>query len=65
MNSPSIKLLLTGPPGCGKTTVMATVAAKGGGLIGQVRARPDIEIVAVTAENRDCLPNELVRRIQT
>jgi nucleoside-triphosphatase len=39
--------------------VLATVAAKGGGFIAGVKARPDIEIVTVTAANRDRLPDEL------
>ena len=44
--------------------VLATVAAKGGGLIAQVKARPDVEIVTVTTGNRDRLVDELVPRIQ-
>ncbi len=42
--------------------VLATIAAKGGGLIAQVKARPDVEIATVTAANRDRLPNELAHR---
>ena len=43
--------------------LLATIAAKGGGFIVQVKARSDVEIVAVTAENRDWLANELADRI--
>jgi nucleoside-triphosphatase len=42
--------------------VLATIAAKGGGLIAQVKARPDVEIVTVTAANRERLPDELAGR---
>lgn len=31
----------------------------GGGLIAEVKARPDVRLVEVTAENRDSLPAEL------
>jgi hypothetical protein len=51
-------LLLTGPPDCGKTTVirvldrptpvLATVAAKGGGFIAAVRCRPDVEVITTS-----------------
>ena len=47
----------------GPTPVLATIAAKGGGFIAQVTARPDVEIVAVTAENRDRLADEFAGRI--
>jgi nucleoside-triphosphatase len=43
--------------------VLATIAAKGGRLIAQVKARSDVENVAVTAENRDRLANEMADRI--
>lgn len=47
----------------GPVPVIATVAAKGGGFIGQVKARPDVETITVTAENRDDLPGELASRL--
>jgi nucleoside-triphosphatase len=47
----------------GPAPVLATIAAQGGGFIAGVKARPDVEIVEVTAANRDRLPDELVRRI--
>ncbi len=43
--------------------VVATIAAKGGGFIGQAKARPDVETITVTAENRDDLPAELASRL--
>ena len=51
-------LLLTGP-----TPVLAAVAAKGGGFIAAVKARPDVEILRVMPTNRDRLPDEVVRHI--
>jgi hypothetical protein len=44
--------------------VLATIAAKDSGFIAGVKGRPDVEIVTVTAANRDQLPDELVRRLQ-
>jgi nucleoside-triphosphatase len=48
----------------GPVPVLATIAAKGGGFIAEVKVRPDVEIVTVTLANRDCLPDGLIRRIQ-
>jgi hypothetical protein len=45
--------------------VLATIAAKGSGFIAGVKGWPDVEIVAVTAANRDQLPDELVRRFRS
>jgi nucleoside-triphosphatase THEP1 len=45
--------------------VLATIAAKGGGFITEVKARPDVEIVTVTAANRDALPDELAGRLRS
>jgi nucleoside-triphosphatase len=39
--------------------VVATVALKGSGLIADVKKRPDVQLVQVTATNRDQLPGEL------
>lgn len=44
--------------------VLATVAAKGGGFIGSVKSRSDVEIIHVSAENRNGLPEALVARLQ-
>ena len=43
--------------------VLATMAAKGSGLIAAVKARPDVVIVTVTSANRSDLPHELVGHI--
>ena len=40
----------------GPVPVLATIAAKGGGFIAQVKTRPDVELVTVTNENREGLP---------
>jgi nucleoside-triphosphatase len=47
----------------GPVAVLATVAAKGGGLISQVKARCDVEILRVSADNRDRLPGQLAERL--
>ena len=44
--------------------VLATVAAKGGGLIAAVKKRPDVEVVELTLHNRNELAPELERRIR-
>jgi len=44
--------------------LVATVAAKGPGLIASVKARPGVELLRVTRENRDALPEALYRRLQ-
>jgi nucleoside-triphosphatase len=49
----------------GPVPALATIAAKGGGFITQVKARPDVEIVTVTAANRDRLPDELASRFRS
>lgn len=45
--------------------LVATIAAKGAGFIGSVRARPDADLLEVTVVNRDSLPRDLVSRIRT
>ena len=49
----------------GPVAMLATIAAKGGGLITQVKARPDVEVVTVTAANRDRLPDQLASRFRS
>ncbi len=51
------RLLVSGRP------LVATVAAKGSGLVAAVKERPDVELVQVTRENRDALPEDLYRRL--
>ena len=48
----------------GAVPIVLTVAQKGQGLIGQVKARPDVRLVTVTEANRDGLPEELERRVR-
>jgi nucleoside-triphosphatase len=45
------------------TPVLATIAAKGGGFITEVKMRPDVEIIAVSLSNRDGLPGQLVAHL--
>jgi len=45
-------------------SVIATVALKGGGLIAEVRRRPDARIFTVTAANRDSLAAEITAYIE-
>ncbi len=47
----------------GNTPVVAAVAAKGGGLIAEVKARTDVEIRQVTHLNRDELPRRLAEAL--
>jgi len=46
----------------GPTPVLATVAAKGGGFIAQVKSRPDVLLITVRPSNREQLPAELAER---
>jgi nucleoside-triphosphatase len=43
----------------GPALVLATVALRGGGLIAEVKARPDVRLVEVDPANRDGLPAQL------
>ena len=43
--------------------VLATIAAKGSGFIGDVKNRDDVEIVHVTPANRGELPDRIVQRL--
>ena len=43
--------------------VSATIAAKGGGFIAQVKARPDVDLVTVTQENRGGMLENLAARL--
>lgn len=48
----------------GTTPLLATVAVKGGGFIGQVKQRDDVELIEVTAGNRDELAEQLAKRLR-
>jgi nucleoside-triphosphatase len=43
----------------GPVPVVATVALRGGGLMGAVKARADVTVLEVTQDNRDALPENL------
>jgi nucleoside-triphosphatase len=43
--------------------VLATIAARGGGLIARAKARPDVEVLHVSAANRDDLPEAIAHRL--
>jgi nucleoside-triphosphatase len=49
----------------GQTPVIATVALRGTGFIAEVKRHPGASIVAVTNDNRDRVPAEIARAIQT
>jgi nucleoside-triphosphatase len=44
--------------------VLATIALKGGGFVGEVKARGDVELLTVSAGNRDRLASEIAERIR-
>ncbi len=48
----------------GPVPIVATVALSGPGFIADVKCRPDVELLEVTAQNRDELPGQLAERIQ-
>jgi nucleoside-triphosphatase len=48
----------------GSVPVVASVAARGGGLIAGVKERPDVQVIKLTADNRDGLPAELGRLVR-
>ena len=50
----AVRRVLDGP-----APVLATAALKGSGFIAEVKARPDVRLVAVDAVNRDDLPAQL------
>jgi nucleoside-triphosphatase len=50
----AIRRLLEGP-----VPLVATIALRGGGLIGEVKKRPNVQIVEVTRGNRQTLPGQI------
>jgi nucleoside-triphosphatase len=44
--------------------LLATVAAKGGGFISEVKARNDVELILLTEHNRDALAGEIAERLR-
>jgi len=47
----------------GPVPVLATIAARGGGLIARTKERPDVEVIEVTGANREGLPGALVGKL--
>ncbi len=48
-----------------ETSVLGTVALKGGGFIAEVKARGDVSLFEVTVKNRDILPGEIGRMLMS
>jgi nucleoside-triphosphatase len=46
------------------TNLLATIAKRGKGFIEQIKGRTDVELIEVTRNNRDELPEELARKIK-
>jgi nucleoside-triphosphatase len=46
------------------TNLLATIAKRGRGFIEQIKSRTDVELIEVTRNNRDELPEELARKIK-
>jgi nucleoside-triphosphatase len=47
------------------TNLLATITKRGNEFTDQIKRRTDIEIIEVTRQNRDELPEELARKIET
>ena len=44
--------------------LLATIAKKGRGFVDQIKSRSDIELIEVTRNNRDELPDQLAQKIK-
>jgi len=55
----AIRRLLDSP-----VVVVATIALKGDGIISEIKARPDVDLIEVTRTNRDELPSQIADRIR-
>jgi nucleoside-triphosphatase len=44
------------------TQLLATVAMKGGGLIREIKQRPEVHLFEVTRHNRDRLPVQILQK---
>jgi nucleoside-triphosphatase THEP1 len=51
--------LLAGP-----SNFLGTIAKKGKGFIEQIKSRNDIELIEITRQNRDHLPDQIAKRIK-
>lgn len=49
----------------GDVPLLGTIALKGGGFIGEVKQRDDVELITVSPENRDSLPGDLAARFRS
>ena len=54
----AVRTVLDGP-----MPIVATAALSGPGFIADVKRRPNVELLEVTAQNRDGLPGQLAERI--
>jgi len=45
--------------------VIATIALKGGGLISEVKQRPDVKLFGMTPSNRDILLSDILKEIRS
>ena len=45
--------------------VLGTIALKGGDFIESIKARPDIELIQITQQNRSALVDKLVDRLNS
>jgi nucleoside-triphosphatase len=55
----SVSRLLEGP-----VHLVASIARRGGGVIAEVKKRPDVQIVEVTYGNRQSLPRQIATWIK-
>ncbi len=49
----------------GDVPILASIAARGGGLINSAKERDDVDLITVTPQNRDELVDEIERKIRT
>ncbi len=43
--------------------VIGTIGARGGGFIAAVKQRPDVDIIQLTPNNRDSIPDKIIRML--
>jgi nucleoside-triphosphatase len=49
----------------GDVPLLATIAAKGGGFIGELKRRGDVELITANPGNRDSLPSDSTARFRS
>jgi len=47
------------------TTLLITVAQKGGGFIARLKTKPDARLITVSPDNRDLLPDIILKMLKT